>query len=44
MTLFVGRVRRSILADRTSRNLFAFLCLNLSFAFVELTYGLWSNR
>lgn len=34
---------RSILADKTSRNLFFFLCLNLSFAFVELTYGLWSN-
>ncbi|KAL7397129.1 hypothetical protein ABVT39_017385 [Epinephelus coioides] len=33
----------SILADKTSRNLFFFLCLNLSFAFVELTYGLWSN-
>lgn len=36
--------RRSILADRTSRNLFFFLCLNLSFAFVELLYGIWSNR
>ncbi|XP_008404702.1 zinc transporter 7 [Poecilia reticulata] len=35
---------RSILADKTSRNLFFFLCLNLSFAFVELTYGIWSNR
>uniref|UniRef100_A0A8B9TNF7 Zinc transporter n=1 Tax=Anas platyrhynchos TaxID=8839 RepID=A0A8B9TNF7_ANAPL len=35
--------RRSILADRTSRNLFFFLCLNLSFAFVELLYGIWSN-
>ncbi|XP_071328980.1 zinc transporter 7 isoform X1 [Trachinotus anak] len=34
---------RSILADKTSRNLFSFLCLNLSFAFVELTYGIWSN-
>ncbi|XP_077390313.1 zinc transporter 7 isoform X2 [Festucalex cinctus] len=35
---------RSILADKTSRNLFFFLCLNLSFAFVELSYGIWSNR
>ncbi|POI32212.1 hypothetical protein CIB84_004035 [Bambusicola thoracicus] len=35
---------RSILADKTSRNLFFFLCLNLSFAFVELLYGVWSNR
>ncbi|XP_051930345.1 zinc transporter 7 [Hippocampus zosterae] len=34
---------RSILADTTSRNLFFFLCLNLSFAFVELSYGVWSN-
>ncbi|XP_068175406.1 zinc transporter 7 [Antennarius striatus] len=34
---------RSIIADKTSRNLFFFLCLNLSFAFVELTYGIWSN-
>uniref|UniRef100_A0A3B4UUR6 Zinc transporter n=1 Tax=Seriola dumerili TaxID=41447 RepID=A0A3B4UUR6_SERDU len=34
---------RSILADKTSRNLFSFLCLNLSFAFVELMYGIWSN-
>uniref|UniRef100_A0A3B3R8N9 Zinc transporter n=1 Tax=Paramormyrops kingsleyae TaxID=1676925 RepID=A0A3B3R8N9_9TELE len=34
---------RSILSDRTSRNLFFFLCLNLSFAFVELIYGIWSN-
>lgn len=37
-------MRRSILADKTSRNLFFFLCLNLSFAFVELLYGIWSNR
>lgn len=34
---------RSIIADKTSRNLFFFLCLNLSFAFVELLYGIWSN-
>lgn len=34
---------RSILSDTTSRNLFFFLCLNLSFAFVELLYGIWSN-
>uniref|UniRef100_A0A8C6E4Z5 Zinc transporter n=1 Tax=Moschus moschiferus TaxID=68415 RepID=A0A8C6E4Z5_MOSMO len=34
---------RSILSDKTSRNLFFFLCLNLSFAFVELLYGIWSN-
>ncbi|CAM9762702.1 unnamed protein product [Lampetra planeri] len=34
---------RSILADQISRNLFFFLLLNLSFAFVELFYGIWSN-
>ncbi|XP_070959377.1 zinc transporter 7 isoform X2 [Oncorhynchus clarkii lewisi] len=34
---------KSILSDTTSRNLFFFLCLNLSFAFVELSYGIWSN-
>jgi hypothetical protein len=35
---------RLILSDKTSRNLFLFLLLNLSFAFVELTYGIWTNR
>ncbi|XP_067846680.1 zinc transporter 7 isoform X1 [Heptranchias perlo] len=34
---------RSILSDSISRNLFFFLLLNLSFAFVELLYGIWSN-
>lgn len=34
---------RSIFSDSTSRNLFCFLLLNLSFAFVELFYGIWSN-
>uniref|UniRef100_A0A182IKX5 Cation efflux protein transmembrane domain-containing protein n=1 Tax=Anopheles atroparvus TaxID=41427 RepID=A0A182IKX5_ANOAO len=34
---------RLILADRNSRNLFFFLLLNLSFAFVELMYGIWTN-
>lgn len=34
---------RLILADKTSRNLFFFLILNLSFAFVELSYGVWTN-
>lgn len=35
---------RSALSDVTSRNLFAFLLVNLSFAFVELFYGMWTNR
>ncbi|XP_071952723.1 zinc transporter 7-like [Antedon mediterranea] len=34
---------RAIFSDKTSRNLFLFLLLNLSFAFVELFYGMWSN-
>lgn len=34
---------RLIFSDRNSRNLFLFLILNLSFAFVELTYGIWTN-
>jgi len=34
---------RLILSDKTSRNLFLFLILNLSFAFVELFYGVWTN-
>ncbi|KAG5890214.1 hypothetical protein JTB14_028756 [Gonioctena quinquepunctata] len=34
---------RIIFSDRNSRNLFLFLILNLSFAFVELVYGVWSN-
>ncbi|KAJ8784599.1 hypothetical protein J1605_007950 [Eschrichtius robustus] len=38
-----GMTWKSILSDKTSRNLFFFLCLNLSFAFVELLYGIWSN-
>lgn len=34
---------RAILSDPTSRNLFCFLILNLSFAFVELFYGVATN-
>lgn len=34
---------RLIFADKNSRNLFLFLILNLSFAFVELSYGVWTN-
>lgn len=32
-----------IFSDRNSRNLLLFLLLNLSFAFVELLYGVWTN-
>uniref|UniRef100_A0A0K8TPW9 Putative zinc transporter 7-like isoform x2 n=1 Tax=Tabanus bromius TaxID=304241 RepID=A0A0K8TPW9_TABBR len=35
--------KRLIFSDRNSRNLFLFLLLNLSFAFVELSYGIWTN-
>ncbi|XP_012275612.1 zinc transporter 7 [Orussus abietinus] len=35
--------KRLIFADKNSRNLFLFLLLNLFFAFVELTYGVWTN-
>uniref|UniRef100_A0A1B6DKQ5 Cation efflux protein transmembrane domain-containing protein n=1 Tax=Clastoptera arizonana TaxID=38151 RepID=A0A1B6DKQ5_9HEMI len=32
-----------IFSDRNSKNLFLFLILNLSFAFVEFSYGIWTN-
>lgn len=35
--------KRLVFSDRNSRNLFLFLLLNLSFAFVELFYGIWTN-
>lgn len=34
---------RLVFSDRNSRNLFLFLLLNLSFAFIELVYGIWTN-
>ncbi|XP_067677973.1 zinc transporter 7-like [Haliotis asinina] len=34
---------RLIFSEKTSRRLFGFLVLNLSFAFVELFYGVWTN-
>jgi len=34
---------RLVFSDKNSRNLFLFLILNLSFAFVELSYGIWTN-
>lgn len=34
---------RLIFSDQNSRNLLLFLLLNLSFAFVELLYGVWTN-
>ncbi|KAL5273668.1 SLC30A7 family protein [Megaselia abdita] len=35
--------KRLIFSDKNSRNLFLFLLLNLSFAFVELFYGIMTN-
>lgn len=35
--------KRLIFSDKNSRNLFLFLLLNLSFAFVELFYGIITN-
>lgn len=34
---------RLIFADEKTRNLFFFLSINFSFAFVELFYGIWTN-
>ena len=34
---------RLIISEKSSRNLFLFLLLNLSFAFIELFYGYWTN-
>lgn len=39
----VSSVIRLILSDSDSRNLFFFLLLNLTFGFVELIYGVWTN-
>lgn len=34
---------RLVLADPNAKNLFLFLLLNFSFAFIELFYGVWTN-
>lgn len=36
-------LRRLLFSEKNIRNLFLFLLLNLSFAFVELSYGIWTN-
>eukprot|EP00731_Ephydatia_muelleri_P017984 Em0011g24a len=43
ISIKVQRWLRAIWADKGTRNLLAFLVLNLSFAFVELVYGMWTN-
>ena len=35
---------RTILSQKSSRNLLGFLLINFTFAFVELLYGMWMNR
>lgn len=34
---------KQIYEESDSRKIFYFLCINLSFTFVELTYGVWTN-
>lgn len=34
---------KGIMSDCSSRRIFIFLCLNLAFTFVELSYGVWTN-
>nr|XP_006818948.1 PREDICTED: zinc transporter 5-like [Saccoglossus kowalevskii] len=36
-------ILRQVLAEYDSRQIFYFLCINLMFTFVELTYGVWTN-
>ncbi|KAK7074809.1 hypothetical protein SK128_001819 [Halocaridina rubra] len=39
----ISSVIRLVLSDSDSRNLFFFLLINLTFGFVELFYGIWTN-
>ncbi|XP_069483491.1 proton-coupled zinc antiporter SLC30A5 [Ambystoma mexicanum] len=40
---FIKDSLKQILEETDSRQIFYFLCLNLSFTFVELFYGVWTN-
>jgi zinc transporter 5/7 len=40
---FTRSMFKEIIAHSDSRNIFYFLCINLSFTFVELVYGVWTN-
>ncbi|XP_050737448.1 zinc transporter 5-like isoform X3 [Eriocheir sinensis] len=42
ITLFTSTLKL-ILANRNSRTIFYFLCVNLCFTFVEFAYGMWTN-
>ncbi|KAF9922089.1 putative zinc transporter msc2 [Linnemannia zychae] len=39
----LGVYVKAILADPESKQIFYFLCLNLSFMFVQMLYGVWTN-
>ncbi|KAG0279295.1 putative zinc transporter msc2 [Linnemannia exigua] len=39
----LGVYIKAILADQDSKQIFYFLCLNLSFMFVQMLYGVWTN-
>lgn len=43
MMLIAKNGLRQILEESDSRRIFYFLCVNLSFTFVELAYGVWTN-
>ncbi|KAA1107096.1 putative zinc transporter msc2 [Puccinia graminis f. sp. tritici] len=46
MSLFFRRARsviNTILANPESRNIYLFLCLNLAFMLIQMTYGIWTN-
>ncbi|KAM3175455.1 hypothetical protein ACTXT7_008483 [Hymenolepis weldensis] len=36
-------ILKQVTADKASFRIFVFLCLNLSFTFIELFYGVWTN-
>jgi hypothetical protein len=45
-TSFIATVKQSldiILASTDSKQIFYFLLLNMSYMFVQLTYGVWTN-
>eukprot|EP01101_Sappina_pedata_P008077 TRINITY_DN440_c0_g1_i1.p1 TRINITY_DN440_c0_g1~~TRINITY_DN440_c0_g1_i1.p1 ORF type:complete len:376 (+),score=129.00 TRINITY_DN440_c0_g1_i1:508-1635(+) len=43
ISTFVSSVLTRILRHSESRNIFLFLCLNLAFMTVEMSYGVWTN-
>ncbi|PLW50557.1 hypothetical protein PCASD_01497 [Puccinia coronata f. sp. avenae] len=46
MSQFIKRARsviNTILVNPESRNIYFFLCLNLAFMLVQMTYGIWTN-